>query len=68
MNADREALLSTQILQSSHYRERIGELFRGSLVVLALRDSRLPSLQSKLAEIEAAVMAVKPGTVIHIGD
>jgi hypothetical protein len=38
------------------------------LVVLALRDSRLPSLQSKIAEIESAVMAVKPGTIIHIGD
>jgi predicted nuclease of predicted toxin-antitoxin system len=36
------------------------------LVVLALRDSRLPSIQSKLSEIEAAIVAVEPGTVIRI--
>jgi hypothetical protein len=38
------------------------------LVVLALRDSRLPSLQSKLNEIESAIVAVKPGTVVRIID
>jgi hypothetical protein len=36
------------------------------LVVLALRDSRLPSIQSKLSEIEAAIVAVEPGTVVRI--
>ena len=36
------------------------------VVVLALRDSRLPSLQSKLAEIAEAIRTVKPGSVIRI--
>jgi hypothetical protein len=36
------------------------------VVVLALRDSRLPSLRSKLGEIEAAIVAVAPGAVIRI--
>jgi hypothetical protein len=38
------------------------------LVVLALRDSRLPSIRSKLSDIETAIVAVEPGTVIRITD
>lgn len=42
--------------------------FEIGLVVLALRDARLPGLRSKLVEIEAAIGEVKPGAVIRIGD
>jgi hypothetical protein len=36
------------------------------VVVLALRDSRLPSLESKLADIETALQTVEAGAVIRI--
>jgi hypothetical protein len=36
------------------------------VVVLALRDVRLPSLRSRLVEIEAAIIKVQPGAVIEL--
>lgn len=42
--------------------------FNIGVVVLALRDVRLPSLRSRLAEIEAAITSVQPGAVIRIVD
>lgn len=40
--------------------------FEIGVVVLALRDTRLPSIQSRLSEIETAIAMVEPGTVIRI--
>jgi predicted nuclease of predicted toxin-antitoxin system len=42
--------------------------FNIGVVVLALLDTRLPSLRAKLAGIEAAIATVKPGTVIQVTD
>ena len=36
------------------------------IVVLALRDTRLPSLRASIEEIKAAVAAAAPGTVTRI--
>lgn len=38
------------------------------VIVLALRDARLPSLRSRLVEIEAAIAEVNAGAVIRIGE
>jgi hypothetical protein len=53
--------------RNMQYQQNIPKFDIG-LVVLALRDSRLPSIQTKLSEIEAAVVAVEPGAVIRITD
>jgi predicted nuclease of predicted toxin-antitoxin system len=41
--------------------------FNIGIVVLALRDVRLPNLLSRLGEIEAAIAEVTAGAVIRIG-
>ena len=48
------------------YQQNIARFDIG-IVVLALRDTRLPSLQSKLLEIRAAIAEVVPGAVVRIG-
>ena len=53
--------------RNMQYQQNIPKFDIG-LAVLALRDSRLPSIQTKLSEIEAAVAAVEPGAVIRITD
>jgi hypothetical protein len=42
--------------------------FNIGVVVLALRDARLPTLLSRLSEIEAANTQIAPATVIRIVD
>lgn len=42
--------------------------FAIGVVVLALRDSRLPSLQSRLEEIRTAIETIGAGAVIRIID
>ena len=65
----RRAALEFDVLLTAdgnlQYQQNIPK-FNIGLVVLALRDSRLPSIQSKLSDIQAALVAVKPGTVIRI--
>ena len=47
------------------YQQNISKLSIG-MVVLASRDTRLPSLRALLPEIRAAVATVEPGAVVRV--
>jgi hypothetical protein len=60
-----EVLLTAD--RNLQYQQNIPKFGIG-LVVLALRDSRLPSLRSKLSKIERAIASVEAGAIIRIVD
>jgi hypothetical protein len=63
--ASREFAVFVTADKNLQYQQNIPK-FRIGVVVLASRDTRLPSLRSLLPEIRAAVTSVQPGTIVRV--
>ena len=63
-SADFDVLLTAD--KNLQYQQNISKYAIG-VVVLALVDTRLPSLRTKLSDIESAIANIAPGTIVRIG-